>query len=432
MDAKRTQPERVPRNPAQRPTAAHRVPAEGAHGRAPELASGGHDEAPSRHAYPGAAALAHASLRVPTASGVSRRPQIRSSWPYPQRDQTRDREANSGAQAGGRGERTPTHSAVWQLPAQQVVGQRAPAAHASSHPRADGRQRNRTPVQGPDRRTTERTRERQPAPNLQAPNLPFGARGLLSTPPPPAAPPPHSSAPPADPGAGTSQSYGGGGAPARSDVQVEFPEVEFPGGDDALPETPVQAMDDEPGSAMATLSTPPDQLDEGTERRPSPAPERAPWADVDTMLIPEATLARSQGGRGFAAGFSRIFGLSSGSGSEASRGGTVLAVLAGVVVVVGALFADRIVMSTVQRRIEAEATMAPSVSAIPYTRIVSSPPAADVVAQGQVVGQTPLSVARGQDDAVVVVRKPGYESQILRVGPNSPSTLQIALVPSVP
>lgn len=175
----------------------------------------------------------------------------------------------------------------------------------------------------------------------------------------------------------------------------------------------------------------------GQTRRGAARGRKGGWADVDTMLIPEAAIARTPGVTGGVRGmFSTMaasLGLSSSSG-QGTRTGTVVAVVAGVVVVVGLLFADEIVMSTVQNRIDAEAAQtgpqstAPTAS-IPYTRIVSSPPAAEVVAQGQLVGQTPLSVARGEGDAVVVLRKPGYEPQIVRVGPGSPATLQVVLLP---
>lgn len=76
----------------------------------------------------------------------------------------------------------------------------------------------------------------------------------------------------------------------------------------------------------------------------------------------------------------------------------------------------------------AAATPAPSASAN-LTAIISEPANAEIVVGGAVVGTTPAQVVRGDKPADYLLRKTGYESQLVRVSPNSPKSVTITLHP---
>lgn len=61
------------------------------------------------------------------------------------------------------------------------------------------------------------------------------------------------------------------------------------------------------------------------------------------------------------------------------------------------------------------------------TEIVSEPAHAEIVLGGAVIGNTPASVVRGEKDADYLLRKPGYEPQLVRVSPHSPRSITITL-----
>jgi hypothetical protein len=61
------------------------------------------------------------------------------------------------------------------------------------------------------------------------------------------------------------------------------------------------------------------------------------------------------------------------------------------------------------------------------TQIVSDPPHAELVLGGAVIGNTPAQVVRGPKDADYLLRKQGYESQLVRVTPHSGSSISITL-----
>jgi hypothetical protein len=70
----------------------------------------------------------------------------------------------------------------------------------------------------------------------------------------------------------------------------------------------------------------------------------------------------------------------------------------------------------------------PSVaSATSITEIASDPPHAEVVLGGAVIGNTPTQVVRGQKDADYLLRKQGYESQLVRVTAHSGPSISITL-----
>ena len=63
------------------------------------------------------------------------------------------------------------------------------------------------------------------------------------------------------------------------------------------------------------------------------------------------------------------------------------------------------------------------------TAIISDPAQAEIVLGGDVIGTTPAQVARGTQGADYLVRKAGYEPQLVRVTPNSPKSITITLHP---
>lgn len=75
------------------------------------------------------------------------------------------------------------------------------------------------------------------------------------------------------------------------------------------------------------------------------------------------------------------------------------------------------------------ASVAPAVpgAAANMTVIVSEPGEAEIVLGGEVIGTTPAQVARGTKGADYLVRKAGFEPQLVRVTPNSPNSITITL-----
>lgn len=73
-----------------------------------------------------------------------------------------------------------------------------------------------------------------------------------------------------------------------------------------------------------------------------------------------------------------------------------------------------------------------SASAANVTEIVSDPPHAEVVLGGAVIGNTPAQVVRGPKEADYLLRKQGYESQLVRVTPHSGKSISITLRPKQP
>ena len=70
-----------------------------------------------------------------------------------------------------------------------------------------------------------------------------------------------------------------------------------------------------------------------------------------------------------------------------------------------------------------------AVSAAPVTELASSPPGAEVVLSGAVVANTPARIKRGSYEADYLVRLPGYQSQLIRIGPASPGQVTVHLLP---
>jgi hypothetical protein len=69
----------------------------------------------------------------------------------------------------------------------------------------------------------------------------------------------------------------------------------------------------------------------------------------------------------------------------------------------------------------------PSAATRNVTEIVSEPAHAEIVLGGAVIGNTPAQVVRGEKDADYLLRKPGYEPQLVRVSPHSPRSITITL-----
>jgi hypothetical protein len=70
---------------------------------------------------------------------------------------------------------------------------------------------------------------------------------------------------------------------------------------------------------------------------------------------------------------------------------------------------------------------APAAASANLTEIVSEPAQAEIVVGGAVIGNTPAHVVRGDKDADYLLRKPGYEPQLVRVTPHSPKIITITL-----
>jgi hypothetical protein len=76
---------------------------------------------------------------------------------------------------------------------------------------------------------------------------------------------------------------------------------------------------------------------------------------------------------------------------------------------------------------EAAPAPRPSAAGNNVTEIVSEPTHAEIVLGGAVIGSTPAQVVRGDKDADYLLRKPGYEPQLVRVSPHSPKSITITL-----
>jgi hypothetical protein len=65
--------------------------------------------------------------------------------------------------------------------------------------------------------------------------------------------------------------------------------------------------------------------------------------------------------------------------------------------------------------------------AIQATELRSEPAGAEVAVQGAVIGNTPVRVARAETSVDYTLRFPGYESQVVRVGSQSPASIAVTL-----
>jgi hypothetical protein len=63
------------------------------------------------------------------------------------------------------------------------------------------------------------------------------------------------------------------------------------------------------------------------------------------------------------------------------------------------------------------------------SEITSTPSGAEVVYQGTVIGTTPAKVERSAYEQLILVRKPGYESKLVRVSAASEPVIHLELVP---
>ncbi|MBN1655010.1 MAG: hypothetical protein JXA30_14670 [Deltaproteobacteria bacterium] len=66
----------------------------------------------------------------------------------------------------------------------------------------------------------------------------------------------------------------------------------------------------------------------------------------------------------------------------------------------------------------------------PAVQISSSPPGAELVHEGAVVGNTPTKIERPTYEQIYLLRLPGYESQLVRVSPLSGQSMHITLTPA--
>jgi hypothetical protein len=77
--------------------------------------------------------------------------------------------------------------------------------------------------------------------------------------------------------------------------------------------------------------------------------------------------------------------------------------------------------------VPAAAATSSAAKAANLTEIASEPAQAEIVVGGAVIGNTPAQVVRGDTDADYLLRKPGYEPQLVRVTPHSPKLITITL-----
>lgn len=75
----------------------------------------------------------------------------------------------------------------------------------------------------------------------------------------------------------------------------------------------------------------------------------------------------------------------------------------------------------------AAAAPQPSAAAEKTTAIITDPPEAELLLGGAVVGNTPAKVTRSALTTDYLLRKVGYEPQVVRVSPNSPDTITVTL-----
>jgi hypothetical protein len=75
----------------------------------------------------------------------------------------------------------------------------------------------------------------------------------------------------------------------------------------------------------------------------------------------------------------------------------------------------------------AAGTATPAAAAVQTTELVTDPPQAEVVLGGAVIGNTPARVARGAQSTDYLLRKPGFEPQVVRVSAQSPERISVTL-----
>ena len=156
---------------------------------------------------------------------------------------------------------------------------------------------------------------------------------------------------------------------------------------------------------------------------------RAPshWAQQSTMMLSE--------GGSVPSAFANILRW------VISRSATGLLVLSGLAAVC-AVVADRFlefrgIEGEEQDDYEVEDSLdgiveIPGVASADYgapsdTLIVSEPAGAEVIHGGAVVGRTPVLVQRSVENGVYLLRKPGFQPQVVQVKPSTPSALNVTL-----
>jgi hypothetical protein len=75
----------------------------------------------------------------------------------------------------------------------------------------------------------------------------------------------------------------------------------------------------------------------------------------------------------------------------------------------------------------AAGTTTPAAAAVQTTELVTDPPQAEVVLGGAVIGNTPARVTRGAQSTDYLLRKPGFEPQVVRVSAQSPERISVTL-----
>ena len=86
--------------------------------------------------------------------------------------------------------------------------------------------------------------------------------------------------------------------------------------------------------------------------------------------------------------------------------------------------------STTNLEEPAEAIIARRAAFASSTQIISEPAGAEIVYRGAVVANTPARVPRPGYESDFLVRLKGYESQLVRLGPHSGTSIHIVLEPS--
>jgi hypothetical protein len=84
-----------------------------------------------------------------------------------------------------------------------------------------------------------------------------------------------------------------------------------------------------------------------------------------------------------------------------------------------------------------EAAVAPTTSpradlppGVPQTLIESMPPGAEIVVRGAVIANTPARIQLSSYESEYLLRKDGYQPELIRIDPTSPERIQIHLRPA--
>jgi hypothetical protein len=85
------------------------------------------------------------------------------------------------------------------------------------------------------------------------------------------------------------------------------------------------------------------------------------------------------------------------------------------------------------RVVPISSTSSVEATAVPTTLIATEPSGAELLLGGAVLGNTPVAVARPvQNDETYFLRMRGFESQLVRISPQSGEAIRVTMVPLAP